>query len=97
MAYKGTDISAWQGDMDIKSIKFPNGDFLFSEDMQEVQKGQKVDRNVNLSIENGKTIRNYIFILYALRNTLKQAKRGSSKTRLILQIVYLIKPTFLVY
>ena len=36
--YKGTDISAWQGDIDIKSIKFTSGLFYFPEDMQEVQR-----------------------------------------------------------
>lgn len=61
MAYKGTDISAWQGDIDIKALS-SQVDFFIFRGYAGSSKDKKVDRNVNLSIEMVNHT-DYIFIL----------------------------------
>lgn len=90
MAYKGPDISAWQGDIDIKALS-SQVDFFIFRGYAGSSKDKKVDRNVNLSIENGKPYGLYIYS-YAL-NT-EQAKEEAQ--RLVdLANSYSIKPAFL--
>ena len=90
MAYKGPDISAWQGDIDIKALS-SQVDFFIFRGYAGSSKDKKVDRNVNLSIENGKPYGLYIYS-YAL-NT-EQAKEEAQ--RLVdLASSYSIKPAFL--
>ena len=90
MAYKGPDISAWQGDIDIKTLS-SQVDFFIFRGYAGMKKDSKVDRNVNLAIESGKPYGLYIYS-YAL-NT---AQAGEEAQRLItLANSYSIKPAFL--
>lgn len=90
MAYKGPDISAWQGDIDIKSLA-SQVDFFIFRGYAGRTKDSKVDRNVKLAIESGKPYGLYIYS-YALNTA--QAKEEAQ--RLIeLANSYSVKPAFL--
>lgn len=90
MAYKGPDISAWQGNIDIKALA-SQVDFFIFRGYAGRTKDSKVDRNVNLAIECGKPYGLYIYS-YALNTA--QAKEEAQ--RLIeLANSYSIKPSFL--
>lgn len=91
MAYKGPDISAWQGDIDIKTLA-TQVDFFIFRAYAGSTKDKKVDRNVNLAIESGKPYGLYIYS-YAL-NT-EQAKEEAKRV-IELANNYSIKPNFLV-
>lgn len=90
MAYKGPDISAWQGDIDIKALS-QQVDFFIFRGYAGCSKDKKVDRNVKLSIDSGKSYGLYIYS-YALN--VDQAKVEAQ--RLVeLANSYSIKPAFL--
>lgn len=90
MAYKGPDISAWQGDINISALS-PQVDFFIFRAYAK-KKDSKVDRNVNLAIQNNKPYGLYIYS-YALNVT--QAREEARK---VLDIAnsYSVKPNFLV-
>lgn len=90
MAYKGPDISSWQGDIDIKALA-TQVDFFIFRAYAGSSKDKKVDRNVNLAIECGKPYGLYIYS-YAL-NT-EQAKEEAKRV-IELANSYSIKPAFL--
>jgi LysM repeat protein len=90
MSYKGPDISAWQGDIDIKTLA-TQVDFFIFRAYAGSSKDKKVDRNVNLAIECGKPYGLYIYS-YAL-NT-EQAKEEAQRV-IELANSYSIKPAFL--
>lgn len=91
MAYKGPDISAWQGDIDIKALA-PQVDFFIFRGYAGSSKDSKVDRNVNLAIESNKPYGLYIYS-YALNTA--QAKEEAQRM-VTLANSYSIKPNFLV-
>lgn len=90
MAYKGPDISAWQGDIDIKALS-SQVDFFIFRCYAGSSKDKKVDRNVNLAIECGKPYGLYIYS-YALNTA--QAKEEAERV-VKLANSYSIKPAFL--
>lgn len=90
MAYKGPDISAWQGDIDIKTLS-PQVDFFIFRCYAGSSKDKKVDRNVKLAIECGKPYGLYIYS-YALNTA--QAKEEAQRV-VELANSYSIKPAFL--
>lgn len=91
MAYKGSDISAWQGDINIKALA-PQVDFFIFRGYAGSTKDKKVDRNVNLAIECGKPYGLYIYS-YALN----EAQAREEALRLVtLANSYSVKPNFLV-
>ena len=90
MAYKGPDISAWQGDIDIKTLS-SQVDFFIFRCYAGSSKDKKVDRNVNLAIECGKPYGLYIYS-YALN--VAQAKEEAQRV-VALANSYSIKPAFL--
>lgn len=90
MAYKGPDISAWQGDIDITALS-SQVDFFIFRCYTGMKKDSKVDRNVNLAIQNGKPYGLYIYS-YALN----EAQATEEAQRVInLANSYSIKPAFL--
>ena len=89
MAYKGPDISAWQGDIDIKALSSQVDFFIFRAFAW--KKDSKVDRNVNLAIQNGKPYGLYVYS-YALN--VEKAKEEAQKL-VELANSYSIKPAFL--
>ena len=91
MAYKGPDISAWQGNIDIKKLA-PQVDFFIFRCYAGSSKDSKVDRNVNLCIEAKKPYGLYIYS-YALNTA--QAKEEAQRV-VNLANSYSIKPNFLV-
>lgn len=91
MAYKGVDISSWQGDIDIKALA-PQVDFFIFRGYAGSSKDNKVDRNVNLAIESNKPYGLYIYS-YALNTA--QAKEEAQRM-VTLANSYSIKPNFLV-
>lgn len=91
MAYKGPDISAWQGDIDIKSLA-KQVDFFIFRAYAGSSKDKKVDRNVQLAIESGKPFGLYIYS-YALNTA--QAKEEAQRM-VTLANSYSVKPNFLV-
>ena len=91
MAYKGPDISAWQGDIDIKTLA-TQVDFFIFRAYAGSSKDKKVDRNVQLAIESGKPFGLYIYS-YALNTA--QA-REEAQRMVTLANSYSIKPNFLV-
>ena len=90
MAYKGPDISAWQGDIDIKSLA-SQVDFFIFRAYAGRSKDSKVDRNVKLAIECGKPYGLYIYS-YALNTA--QAKEEAQR---LVEVAnsYSVKPAFL--
>lgn len=90
MAYKGTDISAWQGDIDIKALA-SQVDFFIFRAYAGRSKDSKVDRNVKLAIESGKPYGLYIYS-YALNTA--QAKEEAQRM-IALANSYSVKPAFL--
>lgn len=90
MAYKGPDISAWQGNIDIKALA-SQVDFFIFRCYAGSSKDSKVDRNVNLAIESGKPYGLYIYS-YALNTA--QAKEEAERV-VNLANSYSIKPAFL--
>ncbi len=90
MAYKGPDISAWQGDIDIKALA-NQVDFFIFRAYAGRSKDSKVDRNVKLAIESGKPYGLYIYS-YALNTA--QAKEEAQRV-IALANSYLVKPAFL--
>lgn len=91
MAYKGPDISAWQGNIDIKTLA-SQVDFFIFRCYAGSSKDNKVDRNVNLCIEAKKPYGLYIYS-YALNTA--QAKEEAQRV-VNLANSYSIKPNFLV-
>ena len=91
MAYKGVDISSWQGNIDIKALA-PQVDFFIFRGYAGSSKDSKVDRNVNLAIESNKPYGLYIYS-YALNTA--QAKEEAQRM-VTLANSYSIKPNFLV-
>lgn len=90
MAYRGPDISAWQGDIDIAALS-SQVDFFIFRCYAGMKKDSKVDRNVNLAIQNGKPYGLYIYS-YALN----EAQATEEAQRVInLANSYSIKPAFL--
>lgn len=90
MAYKGPDISAWQGDIDITALS-SQVDFFIFRAYAGMTKDKKVDRNVNLAIQNGKPYGLYIYS-YALNTA--QA-REEAQRMVNLANSYSVKPAFL--
>ncbi len=90
MAYKGPDISAWQGDIDIKTLS-PQVDFFIFRCFAGSSKDKKVDRNVKLAIECGKPYGLYIYS-YALNTA--QAREEAQRV-VELANSYSVKPAFL--
>ena len=91
MPYKGPDISAWQGDIDIKTLA-TQVDFFIFRAYAGSSKDKKVDRNVQLAIESGKPFGLYIYS-YALNTA--QAKEEAQRM-VTLANSYSVKPNFLV-
>lgn len=91
MAYKGPDISAWQGNIDIKTLA-PQVDFFIFRGYAGSSKDSKVERNVNLAIECGKPYGLYIYS-YALN--VAQA-REEAQRMVNLANSFSVKPNFLV-
>lgn len=91
MAYKGPDISSWQGDIDIKTLS-SQVDFFIFRGYAGSSKDSKVDRNVNLAIASGKPYGLYIYS-YALN--VAQA-REEAQRMIALANSYSVKPAFLV-
>lgn len=91
MAYKGPDISAWQGNIDINALS-SQVDFFIFRGYAGSSKDKKVDRNVNLAIECGKPYGLYIYS-YALNTA--QAKEEAQRM-VTLANSYSVKPNFLV-
>lgn len=91
MAYKGPDISAWNGDIDIKALA-GQVDFFIFRGYAGIGKDKKVDRNVKLCIEAGKPYGLYIYS-YAL-NT--DRAKVEAQNLINLANSYSVKPNFLV-
>jgi len=91
MAYKGPDISAYQGDIDIKKLA-SEVDFFIFRGYAGLSKDKKVERNVKLCIEAGKPYGLYIYS-YAL-NT-ERAKQ-EAQNLINLANSFSVKPNFLV-
>lgn len=90
MAYKGPDISAWQGNIDIKTLA-KQVDFFIFRCYAGSSKDSKVDRNVKLAIEANKPYGLYIYS-YALN--VAQAKEEAERV-VKLAKTYSVKPSFL--
>lgn len=91
MAYKGPDISAWQGNIDITKLSSQVDFFIFRAYAGSSKDG-KVDRNVKLAIQNNKPYGLYIYS-YALN--VAQAKEEAERV-VKLANTYSVKPNFLV-
>ena len=91
MAYKGPDISAWQGNIDIAKLS-SQVDFFIFRCYAGSSKDSKVDRNVELVIQNNKPYGLYIYS-YALN--VAQAKEEAERV-VKLANTYSVKPNFLV-
>lgn len=91
MAYKGPDISAWQGDIDITALS-SQVDFFIFRSHAGISKDKKVDRNVNLAIQNDKPYGLYIYS-YALN-----ADRAKQEAQNVIDTAnsYSVRPNFLV-
>ena len=91
MAYKGPDISSWQGDIDIKRLA-EQVDFFIFRGYAGSSKDKKVERNVQLAVEAGKP-----YGLYVYSYALNIAKAIAEATDLVnLANSFSIKPKFLV-
>ena len=89
MAYKGPDISAWQGDIDIKALS-SQVDFFIFRAYAGKSKDSKVDRNVKLAIECGKP-----YGLQIDSQALNTAQAKEEAQRMIdLANSYSVKPAF---
>ena len=91
MAYRGPDISAWQGNIDITKLS-SQVDFFIFRCYAGSSKDSKVDRNVELAIQNNKPYGLYIYS-YALN--VAQAKEEAERV-VKLANTYSVKPNFLV-
>ena len=92
LAYRGTDISSYQGNIDITALS-SQVDFFVFRAYGGITEDSKVNRNVALAIQNEKPYGLYIYS-YAL-NVL-QAKEEAQ--RLIkLADSFIVKPTFLAF
>lgn len=90
MAYKGPDLSSWQGNIDIGALS-SQVDFFIFRGYAGMSKDIKVDRNVQLAIENNKP-----YGLYMYSYALNEAQAVEEANRLvILANSYAVKPTFL--
>lgn len=91
MAYLGPDISAWQGDINIGALA-GQVDFFIFRSHAGISKDSKVDRNVNLAIQNGKPYGLYIYS-YALNTD-----RAAQEAQNVINVAnsYAVKPNFLV-
>lgn len=91
MAYKGVDISSWQGDINIGALA-PQVDFFIFRSHAGTSKDSKVDRNVSLAIQNGKPYGLYIYS-YALNTD-----RAAQEAQNVINVAnsYAVKPNFLV-
>ena len=91
MAYKGPDISSWQGDIDIKRLA-EQVDFFIFRGYAGSSKDKKVERNIQLAIEAGKP-----YGLYVYSYALNIAKAIAEATDLVnLANSFSVKPKFLV-
>ena len=91
MAYKGVDISSHQGDIDITALS-SQVDFFIFRGYYGLTKDSKVDRNVQLAIQNNKP-----YGLYTYSYALNMDRGMDEATRLIdLANSYPVKPNFLV-
>ena len=90
MAYKGPDISAWQGNINIDKLS-SQVDFFIFRAYAGSSKDTKVDRNVKLAISNNKPYGLYIYS-YALN--VAQAKEEAERV-VKLANTYSTKPNFL--
>ncbi len=91
MAYKGPDISAYQGNIDIKKLASQVDFFIFRAYVG-LSKDKKVERNVKLCIEAGKPYGLYIYS-YALNTS--RAKQ-EAQNMINLANSFKVKPNFLV-
>ena len=90
MAYKGPDISEWQGNIDIKALS-SQVDFFIFRAYAGSSKDKTVDRNVKLAISCNKPYGLYIYS-YALNTA--QAKEEAKRV-VNLANSYSVKPSFL--
>ena len=91
MAYKGVDISSWQGDIDIKALA-NQLDFFIFRGYVGTSKDSKVERDVNLCIEANKPYGIYIYS-YALNTDRAELE---AKNLINLANSFKVKPNFLV-
>lgn len=91
MAYKGVDISSWQGNIDIKTLA-KQLDFFIFRGYVGTSKDNKVERNANLCIEANKPYGLYIYS-YALNTD-----RAEVEARNLINLAnsFKVKPNFLV-
>lgn len=91
MAYKGVDISSWQGNIDIKTLA-KQLDFFIFRGYVGTSKDSKVERDVNLCIEANKPYGLYIYS-YALNTD-----RAEVEARNLINLAnsFKVKPNFLV-
>ena len=91
MAYKGVDISSWQGNIDIKALA-NQLDFFIFRGYVGTSKDSKVERDVNLCIEANKPYGLYIYS-YALNTD-----RAEVEARNLINLAnsFKVKPNFLV-
>lgn len=91
MAYKGVDISSHQGNIDINALS-SQVDFFIFRGTYGVKKDDKVDRNVQLAIQNNKPYGLYCYS-YALN-----MDRASDEAAVLVDLAnsYPVKPNFLV-
>lgn len=91
MAYKGVDVSSWQGDIDIKALA-NQLDFFIFRGYVGTSKDSKVERDVNLCIEANKPYGLYIYS-YALNTD-----RAEVEARNLINLAnsFKVKPNFLV-
>lgn len=91
MAKKGPDISAWQGNIDIKALA-PQIDFFIFRSHAGLSEDSKVRRNIQLAIETGKPYGLYIYS-YALNTD--RAQQEADKVVALANSLS-VKPKFLV-
>lgn len=91
MAKKGPDISAWQGNIDIRALS-SQVDFFIFRSHAGLSQDSKADRNIKLAIECGKPYGLYIYS-YALNHD--RAVQEANKV-IALANSYSVKPKFLV-
>lgn len=91
MTKLGPDISAWQGNIDIKTLS-SQVDFFIFRSHAGLSKDSKVERNIELAIESGKPYGLYIYS-YALNTT-----RAEQEAKKVVEFANnrSVKPKFLV-